>query len=194
MQSAIEESANEIFGLYQKYGDEDYIGEPVSQVEHMCQAAQLAEAEGYPDEVILAAFFHDIGHLCEHIMPVEQMDGFGVVDHEKLGADYLRGKGFSENIASLVQNHVQAKRYLTNKYPSYYDQLSAASKKTLEFQGGVMTEEEAKAFESDTLFDLHIKLRRWDEKAKMEKQPMPTLQKYKDMAIRHLMANQVVAK
>ena len=70
MQSAIEESVNEIFGLYQKYGDEDYIGEPVSQVEHMCQAAQLAEAEGYPEEVILAAFFHDIGHFCEHIMPV----------------------------------------------------------------------------------------------------------------------------
>ena len=57
-----------------------------------------------------------------------------------------------------------------------------------------MTEEEAMAFESDKLFDLHIKLRRWDEKAKLEKQPMPPLQKYKDMAIRHLMANQVVAK
>mgnify|MGYP003449482420 CR=1 FL=1 len=67
MQSVIEESVNEIFGLYQKYGDEDYIGEPVSQVEHMCQAAQLAEAEGYPEEVVLAAFFHDIGHLCEHM-------------------------------------------------------------------------------------------------------------------------------
>ena len=62
----------------------------------MCQAAQLAEAEGYEEEVILAAFFHDIGHFCEHIMPVQQMNGYGVVDHEKLGADYLRGKGFSE--------------------------------------------------------------------------------------------------
>ena len=40
----IEQTVNEIFELYQKYGDEDYIGEPVSQVEHMCQAAQLAEA------------------------------------------------------------------------------------------------------------------------------------------------------
>lgn len=194
MQTAIEESVNEIFELYQKYGDEDYIGEPVSQVEHMCQAAQLAEAEGYPEEVILAAFFHDIGHFCEHLMPVEQMDGFGVVDHEKLGADYLRSKGFSEDIASLVQNHVQAKRYLTYHYPSYYEQLSEASKKTLEFQGGVMTLEEAMLFESDTLFDLHIKLRRWDEKAKTEKQPMPPLQKYKEMAIQHLKANQVVEK
>ena len=120
------------------------------------------------------------------------MDGFGVVDHEKLGADFLRNKGFSENIASLVQNHVQAKRYLTNRYPEYYQQLSEASKKTLEFQGGVMTKEEAMLFESDKLFDLHIKLRRWDEKAKLEKQPMPPLQKYKEMALHHLVSNQSV--
>ena len=67
-------------------------------------------------------------------------------------------------------------------------------KKTLEFQGGVMTEEEAILFESDKLFDLHIKLRRWDEKAKMEKQSLPTLQKYKDMAIRHLKSVQSIVK
>lgn len=190
MQPQIVQAVNEIFELYQKYGGEDYIGEPVSQVEHMCQAAQLAEEEGYPEEIILAAFFHDIGHFCEHIMPVEQMDGFGVVDHEKLGADFLRSKGFSEDIASLVQNHVQAKRYLTWHSPSYYEQLSGASKKTLEFQGGVMTSEEATLFESGHLFDLHIKLRRWDEKAKLENKPMPSLQKYKDMAMRHLAARQ----
>lgn len=191
-QQEVEQTVDEIFELYQKYGDEDYIGEPVSQLEHMCQCAQLAEQEGYDEDVILAAFFHDIGHLCEHIMPVEYMDGFGIVDHEKLGADFLRNKGFSENIASLVQNHVQAKRYLTNRYPEYYQQLSEASKKTLEFQGGVMTKEEAMLFESDKLFDLHIKLRRWDEKAKLEKQPMPPLQKYKEMALHHLVSNQSV--
>lgn len=189
-----EETAEFIISLYRQYGDEDYIGEPVSQVEHMCQCAELAEKDGHPEEIVLAGFFHDIGHLCEHIMPVQQMDGFGVVDHEKLGADFLLSKGFSEDIASLVKNHVQAKRYLTYRYPSYYEQLSEASKKTLEFQGGVMTKEEALAFESDKLFDLHIKLRRWDERAKLEKQPMPPLQKYKEMAIRHLRANQVIQK
>ncbi len=193
MQQQIEQTVNDIFELYQKFGGEDYIGEPVSQAEHMCQAAQLAEAEGYSEEVILAAFFHDIGHLCEHIMPVEHMDGFGVVDHEKLGADYLRSKGFSENIAGLVENHVQAKRYLTWHDPEYYRKLSEASKKTLAFQGGVMSEEEAKRFELDKLFHLHIKLRRWDEKAKLEKQPMPSLDKYKQMAVQHLENNSVLS-
>lgn len=74
---------NEVFSLYEKYGQADYIGEPVSQLEHMVQAAELAEAEGLDEEVILAAFFHDIGHMAEHIMPVQNMDGVGVVDHEK---------------------------------------------------------------------------------------------------------------
>ena len=194
MQQSLEQTVKEIFELYQKYGDEDYIGEPVSQTEHMCQAAQLAEEQGYSEEIILAAFFHDIGHLCEHLMPVEQMDGFGVVDHEKIGADFLRSKGFSENIASLVQNHVQAKRYLTYQSPSYYEQLSEASKKTLEFQGGVMTSKEADLFEADQLFDLHIKLRKWDEQAKLENKPMPPLQKYKDMTIRHLTGRQSFSK
>ena len=32
----------EVFGLYERFGDSDYIGEPVSQIEHMSQAAQLA--------------------------------------------------------------------------------------------------------------------------------------------------------
>jgi len=31
-----------IFSLYRKYGDKDYIGEAISQNEHMLQAAQLA--------------------------------------------------------------------------------------------------------------------------------------------------------
>ena len=66
----------EVFGLYRQYGTDDYIGEPVSQIEHMSQAAQLALAEGYDDEVVLAAFFHDIGHLCVKNAPI--MGGYGV--------------------------------------------------------------------------------------------------------------------
>jgi len=32
MQQQIEQTINEIFDLYQKYGNEDYISEPVSQL------------------------------------------------------------------------------------------------------------------------------------------------------------------
>ena len=181
-----EEIAETIIGLYEEYGSDDYIGEPVSQLEHMHQAANLARKAGYPNDVILAAFFHDIGHFCEHVINVQRMDGFGVVDHEKLGADFLRSKGFSEKIARLVQHHVQAKRYLTFKSPAYYDQLSEASRATLSFQGGMMTEKEANAFEADPLFDLYIQLRKWDEQAKMEHQPSADLDYYKRLIVAEL--------
>jgi len=188
-QVVIAENVKEIFALYEQHGNDDYIGEKVSQIEHMTQAAQLAEEEGYEDDVILAAFFHDIGHLCEYKMPVNRMDDCGVVDHEKIGADYLRDKGFSEKIASLVQGHVLAKRYLTYKEHGYYDKLSEASKKTLQFQGGKMTDAEALAFEEDPLHELYVSMRRWDDRAKMQHLPVPSLDKYKNLAIIHLLRN-----
>jgi phosphonate degradation associated HDIG domain protein len=180
---------DEIFSLYERHGNADYIGEPVSQVEHMCQAAQLAEEEGCDDEVVLAAFFHDIGHLCEFIMPVELMEGVGVLDHESIGQAYLVNKGFSERIAKLVRSHVEAKRFLTFKFPAYFEKLSDASKLTLQHQGGRMNAEEAEAFETDPMFDLFIKMRTWDDLAKITNKALPDLNKYKKMAVLHLMQN-----
>ena len=55
-----ERATKEVFDLFKKYGDRDYIGEPVSQEEHMIQCAMLAEKDGYSDEVILGVFLHDI--------------------------------------------------------------------------------------------------------------------------------------
>jgi phosphonate degradation associated HDIG domain protein len=184
-----EDIVNEVFALYEKHGHEDYIGEPVSQLEHMSQAAVLAEEEGFDDEVILAAFFHDIGHLCAEHGAAESMDGFGNVDHEQLGADYLRERGFSERLATLVESHVIAKRYLTYKYPEYYNQLSEASKATLEFQGGRMTEAEAESFEVNPDAELFIRLRYWDDKAKELNKPIQDISHLKLLAISHLYKN-----
>ncbi|AZD70042.1 phosphonate degradation operons associated HDIG domain protein [Pseudomonas chlororaphis] len=175
-----EQRIAEVFGLYERFGDSDYIGEPVSQLEHMSQAAQRAMAEGFDDEVVLAAFFHDIGHIC--VQDAENMGGFGVVSHERLGADYLRRAGFSERLARLVEYHVQAKRYLTFKEPGYYERLSQASRRTLEYQGGVMNVEEARAFEQDPLCAVSLRMRQWDEQAKELWVPVMDLQVLKDKA------------
>lgn len=182
MRSKSELIVDEVFSLYEKYGAADYIGEPVSQLEHMSQSAQLAMDEGYDDEVVLASFFHDIGHICVMSHEENNMGGFGVKSHEKIGADFLREKGFPERVAKLVENHVQAKRYLTFKYPDYLKQLSEASKKTLEFQGGVMSEKEAVAFEHDPLFEMSILMRKWDELAKETNLPIVPINELKNKA------------
>lgn len=178
----IDNTVEEVFELYEKFGSADYIGEPVSQIEHMSQAAELAMKEGFDDEVILAAFFHDIGHICVMMDHVNRMGGFGIKSHERIGADFLRKKGFPEKITRLVENHVQAKRYLTFKYPDYYNSLSEASKKTLEYQGGVMSAREATVFEQDPLFETSILLRKWDERAKATDMPVLDMEELKQKA------------
>ncbi|MDG1277780.1 MAG: HDIG domain-containing protein [Algoriphagus sp.] len=173
---------HQVFELYERFGSADYIGEPVSQLEHMAQSAQLAEKEGYDSAIILAAFFHDIGHLLAQDTETESMGGYGVKSHEQIGADFLRENGFPERVAKLVENHVQAKRYLTFRYPDYLAKLSEASLKTLEYQGGAMNAEEAEGFEKDPLFEVSLKMRSWDEAAKEVQVPIPDLNKYKEMA------------
>lgn len=181
-----EQAIADVFGLYEQHGAADYIGEPVSQIEHMSQAAQRAMAEGFDDEVVLAAFFHDIGHLCGQ--GGDNMGGYGVVSHERLGADYLRRAGFSERMAKLVEYHVQAKRYLTFSQPDYYARLSEASRRTLAYQGGVMSADEAHSFEQDPLCAVSLRMRHWDEQAKELNVPVLDLKLLKSKAARLLAA------
>ncbi|HWB63731.1 MAG TPA: HD domain-containing protein [Chitinophagales bacterium] len=184
-----EQIANQVIGVFKEKGGSDYAGEEITQLEHACQAGQLAEKQGFDEEVILAAFLHDLGHLLEED-GLAHMDGYGVKDHEAVGADYLLKLGFSEKLATLIRSHVAAKRYLCYANKRYYDNLSHASKMTLEFQGGPMSEEEAKAFEANPLKNLIIRMRTWDEEAKVKDVPMPDLNTYRDMMVRHLERSQ----
>ena len=165
----------EIRQLFDSQGDSEYYGENVSQYEHAAQAAILAKRQGYDEEVQIAAFLHDIGHLFPAQTEEELMEVYGRKDHESVAADWLRERGFSEKTAVLVENHVNAKRYLTFIDEDYFAALSEASKQTLIFQGGRMTEKEAKEFEKNPYHELIIKMRRWDEAAKVEAMKLPTL-------------------
>jgi len=185
-----EQVAEEIVSLFNEHGDIDYIGEEVSQIQHMTQCATLAQRDGRSEEVILAALLHDIGHLCEYVMAVDRMDKFGVVDHEFLGQTFLRERGFSDSVCKMVASHVNAKRYLTYRDPLYYDLLSEASKETLEVQGGRMTSDEALTFEMDPLHLHYVQLRKWDDQAKNPSiSPLP-IETFKDLIVRHLQLQQ----
>lgn len=158
---------DEIMLLFEKYGAEDYDGEPVSQTSHMLQCGMHAMADGEDMELILGAFLHDIGHLLRHEQETEDMGGYGVINHEGLGAAYLRRKGFSERVCAMVEKHVDAKRYLVATDPSYKEKLSEASLQTMNmWQGGPMSEHEIILFKQHPYFDDIIKVRLWDEEAK----------------------------
>ena len=189
----INENLDNIFKMYENFGKFDYIGEPVTQIEHMIQAAMLAEEDGQSEEVILAALFHDIGHLIQlnnkNIKNNEKMSKYGFKNHEKMGLNFLKDNNIKYPIPELVENHVKAKKYLVYKDPKYRENLSDASKKTLEFQGGAMTEKEAEDFEQDKLFELSLKLRSYDDKAKVENKKIKSLDYYRRMCLEYLLSN-----
>ena len=186
MSDAIREHVNIIRSVFVRQGSADYIGEAVSQLEHASQAAQLAQQEGYQPDIILAAFLHDVGHLLGAENANEMMGPYGSANHENIAAEFLHDLGFSDKICRLVQGHVATKRYLTYRYPEYFEQLSEASRATLQHQGGSMNETEAAQYEADPLFALHLKMREWDDKAKEVGVPLIDLEYIFSMAEQHL--------
>ena len=171
-----------IFEYYEKYGNKDYIGEEVSQIEHMVQCAMIAEENNEDIYMILACLFHDIGHLiqieCEE---KSKMGEYGLKNHEKIGKQYLIDNGIPQPIPDLVESHVSSKRYLTFKKPEYTRNLSDASKQTLIFQGGPMDKEEALKFENSYIFKRALKLREYDDKAKVKGKKINNLKYYEEM-------------
>ncbi len=166
----------------------DYIGESVSQLEHALQCAYFAEQLGHSEEVILASLFHDIGHFAS-LSAQHQMADLGVVNHEWIGAKLAYDVGFSAKVALLIGNHVNAKRYLSSKKPSYYERLSEASKRTLDFQGGPMSPDEMLVFESHPFFKEILQVRVNDEKGKDVSLNVPPLEHYAPRIKKHFEAN-----
>lgn len=177
-----EQVVEEIMTILQHGAAYDYIGEPVSQLEHALQCAQRAKNANADDETIVAALLHDIGHLLIH----DDTNGLGAANHEKIGAAYVLEKGFSQKIADLIQGHVDAKRYLTFVNPTYYERLSSASKETLIMQGGPMTEAQALEFEQQPYFKDKLLLRTWDEQSKLLNYIVDSLESYRELLLKVL--------
>jgi predicted HD phosphohydrolase len=175
------ERINLIIDLYLKYGNSDYIGENITQIQHALQCMECAEKDTtystrdtfIHNSLIVASFLHDIGHLVgldqesENVMRSENNGAsLGIVGHEGIGASYLKEMGFPDLVCQLVSGHVQAKRYLATVDVKYWDKLSPASQKTMLLQGGKMTPDELCKFNSDIFPDLKILVRQYDDKGK----------------------------
>ena len=47
------EVVDEIFRLYERHGNDAYLGDKISKTQHSVQCATLAEKEGQPDDVCI---------------------------------------------------------------------------------------------------------------------------------------------
>jgi [1-hydroxy-2-(trimethylamino)ethyl]phosphonate dioxygenase len=173
--------------LFQTRGSSMYSGEPVTQTEHALQAAWAAENENAPDSLVAAALLHDVGHLL-HDMGEDCADD-GVDDrHEALGAEWL-ARHFSPEVVEPVRLHVPAKRYLCAVDEAYRARLSPASVLSLRLQGGPFSNEEVAAFRAHPHFKASIRLRGWDETAKIQGLVTPPLAHFLDTVARVLAEN-----
>ena len=81
---------------------------------------------------------------------------------------------------------VIAKRYLVSKNDNYYNQLSDASKKTLEYQGGKMSIEEITDFENNQDFHEILRIRYYDDNGKKIGIEIPDLSYYYSLINKYL--------
>lgn len=150
--------------IFDRRGGEAYLGEPVSMGAHMLQGATIAERNDQPEEIIVGALLHDIGHFTSEFGMFTMDD---TVDryHETAGAEVLE-RFFPSMITDCVRYHVAAKRYLCATRPAYFERLSAASVHSLELQGGPMTAEEVAVFEQNPNLDQIVAVRYLDDAGK----------------------------
>lgn len=168
---------DEILGIFDKRGSEEYFGESVSMMEHALQAAYFAQVAAAPPELIAAALLHDVGHLVEEV-PSDIGDWTVDAHHEEIGSRWLARK-FPPAVSEPVRLHVPAKRYLLATDAKYFARLSPASIVTLKLQGGPMTALEAAKFETEPFFKEAVRVRQWDDQGKISGLKTPGLGEYR---------------
>ena len=168
--------------LFRDHGGIAYSGEGVSQLEHALQSAQLAERDGAAPDLVTAAFLHDLGHLLnlQGETPTER----GIDDqHQYFAIPFLRPL-FSAAVIEPIRLHVDAKRALCALEPEYYEDLSQDSKRSLTLQGGIFSRQETEAFLARPGATDAMRVRRWDDQAKVAGASTPPIGHYLEIAAR----------
>ncbi len=168
--------------VFAEHGSLGYAGEPVTQLEHALQGGHLAEQAGATDALITATFLHDLGHMLN--LQGETPTARGIDDtHQYFAIPFLRGT-FGDDVLEPIRLHVDAKRALCALEQDYFDGLSEDSRRSLQLQGGVYTTGEAEQFRARPYAEDAMRLRRWDDLAKVAGAATPPADHFLDIARR----------
>ena len=168
--------ASRIRQLFAAAGTRPYAGEAVSQAEHGLQCAALALEAAASPALIVAALLHDVGHMIDD--RDEALAESGVDAQHELGGARLLTRWFGPATTEPVRLHVQAKAYLCYSDPAYFEGLSPVSKRSLQLQGGIMSAGQAKVFMTIPFSSDAVRLRRWDDLAKVPGRITPPLDRF----------------
>ncbi len=161
-------------------GSVQYGDEAISQREHALQCALLAEQAGERPETVVACLIHDLGHLLADRIDEDRHTTHGHDDlHQYIALPFLRPL-FPASVLEPVKLHVDAKRYLCSVDATYWASLSPASQRSLEQQGGAFSAEEAERFMGQPFAAEAVRLRRYDDFAKVRDKAVPELSYFAD--------------
>ena len=184
---AAENIVDFIGSIFERRGGEEYLGEPVTMGQHMLQGATLAEQNKEPDEIVVGALLHDIGHFTSEFGTFS-MDDTEDRYHENAGAALLENF-FPSVITDCCRYHVAAKRYLCATDPQYFNKLSDASIHSLNLQGGPMSEAEIINFKRNPNLKQILTVRLYDDAAKVPKMATPSFRHFAPLV--HKMLNPI---
>ena len=166
-----------LLAVYAGRADKRYGLSDVTQLQHALQAAHHAEAAGEPPSLIVASLLHDLGHMIHELGTDYLVRGINDT-HEETGAQWL-SRWFGPDVSEPVRLHVAAKRYLCS-VEGYYDRLARDSRRSLELQGGAMSEAEVVAFRQEPYAEAAIRVRRFDDDAKSPTAQTPPFEYFLD--------------
>ena len=173
--------ADRLLGALAGAAARQYGGEPVSELAHSLQCAELAAAAGAAADLVLACLLHDVGRfavdpalIADRVVAVGPGDASresapiaaGARGHHDVGADLI-APYVSPHVSWLVRTHAAAKRYLCTVDPAYREALTPVSRLTLELQGGLMTPDEVQGTAAHPRLADALAHRRWDDLAKV---------------------------
>ena len=171
--SRVTETVEEIIAACESMVGLPYDGEPVDQLEHALQCADLAAPRG-DREFTVAALLHDVARAPA--VAGVAFDG-PEENHGEAAACWLEPR-VGARVAWLAEQHVAAKRYLVATDPAYAARLTEVSTRTLAAQGGPMDASEVEAFERHPDWRLAISLREIDDRGKVPGAQVPDLAAY----------------
>jgi len=169
-------SISDICILFARKGGRLYEGEGVTQLEHALQTAAQAEAAETRPSLVAAALLHDLGHLLNDQGETPTLRGVDDL-HQFAALPFLRNL-YGDDVLEPIRLHVDAKRYLCATRDDYYQALSTDSKRSLVLQGGVYSSGEALQFIRQPYAEDAVKIRLWDDQAKVAGAVTPPLARF----------------
>jgi phosphonate degradation associated HDIG domain protein len=171
---------DQIFAAFAARGAERY-GESVTQLEHALQCAVIAEQDGASPALVAAALLHDYGHLIGE--PGDPAQDRGEDARHEVHGPAALAAWFPAEVRAPIALHVTAKRYLCTVDAAYEAELSPASVLSLKLQGGRLSAQDCRRFEAVRGFEDALRLRRYDDLAKVEGAPVPSLESFRPLLL-----------